>query len=88
MDNERVRPVQLEESNNIPFSNEKSDTDDHNIVNVNEVTLKVSDLFNDWESVQMIIDSYVKQNGFVANKYHKDLDLINKSIVRHRVYTC
>ena len=51
MDNERVRPVQPEESNNAPFSNEESDTDDHNIVNVNEVTLKVGDLFNDWESV-------------------------------------
>ena len=87
MDNERVRPVQPEESNNAPFSNEESDTDDHNIVNVNEVTLKVGDLFNDWESVQMVIDSYAKQNGFVANKYRKDLDPIDKSIVRRRGYT-
>ena len=47
MDNERVQPVQLKESNNTPFSNEESDTDDHNIVNVNEVILKVGDLFND-----------------------------------------
>ena len=88
MDNKRIRPVQLEESNNTPFSNEESDMNDHNIVNVNEVTLKVSDLFNNWESVQMVIDSYAKQNGFVINKCRKDLDLIDKSIVRCRVYTC
>src|SRR5688572_18147117 len=88
MDNERVQPVQPEESNNAPSSNEKSDTDDHNIVSVNEVTLKISDLFNDWESVQMVIDSYVKLNGFVANKCHKDLDPIDKTIVRRRVYSC
>ena len=88
IDNERVRPVQLEESNNTLFSNEESNTNDHNIVNVNKVTLKVGDLFNNWESVQMVIDSYVKQNGFVANKCHKDLDPIDKSIIRYRVYTC
>ncbi|RIA80381.1 hypothetical protein C1645_838818 [Glomus cerebriforme] len=35
---------------------EESDTDDE-IVNINEVTLKIGDLFNDWESVQVIIDS-------------------------------
>ncbi|PKY32229.1 hypothetical protein RhiirB3_393890 [Rhizophagus irregularis] len=46
---------------------EESDTDDE-IVNINEVTLKIGDLFNDWESVQVIIDSYAKQNGFVVNK--------------------
>ena len=60
MDNKRVRLVQPEESNNALFSNEESDTNDHNIVNVNEVILKISDLFNDWESVQMVIDSYAK----------------------------
>ncbi len=87
MDNERVQLVQPEESNNAPFSNEESDTNDHNIVNVNKVTLKVGDLFNDWESVQMVIDSYVKQNGFVTNKCRKDLNPIDKSIVKYRVYT-
>jgi len=60
MDNKRIQLVQPEESNNIPFSNEESDTNNHNIVNVNEVILKISDLFNDWESVQMVIDSYAK----------------------------
>ena len=62
--------------------------DDHNIINVNKVTLKVSDLFNDWKSIQMVIDLYAKQNRFVANKCCKDFDPINKSIVRRRVYTC
>ncbi len=47
MDNERVRLVQSEKSNNVLFSNEESDTDDHNIVNMNEITLKIDDLFND-----------------------------------------
>ena len=47
MDNERVRLVQSEKSNNVLFSNEESDMDDYNIVNMNEVTLKVNDLFND-----------------------------------------
>ncbi|CAB5122928.1 unnamed protein product [Rhizophagus irregularis] len=32
----------------------------------------ISDLFNDWESVQVIIDSYAKQNGFVVVKSRKD----------------
>ena len=91
-DNERVQPSHPEGNNNAlgnqSSSNEESDTDDHNIVNVNEVTLRVGDLFNDWQSVQMVIDSYAKRNGFVANKSRKDLDPIDKSIIRRRVYTC
>jgi hypothetical protein len=55
---------------------------------VNRITLKVGDLFTDWESVQMVIDSYAKQNGFVANKCRKDLDHLDKSIIRRRVYNC
>ncbi|CAG8745051.1 9073_t:CDS:2, partial [Rhizophagus irregularis] len=45
---------------------------DGEIVNVNEVALTIGDLFNDWESVQVIIDSYAKQNGFVVVKSRKD----------------
>ena len=60
---------------------------DNEIVNINEVTLKINDLFNDWKLVQVIIDSYVKQNGFVTNKCRKDLNPIDKSIVKYRVYT-
>ena len=81
MDNEIVVPLHFD---NVT---EESDTDDE-IVNINEVTLKISDLFNDWESVQVIIDSYAKQNGFVVNKGRKDADLIDKSIIRRRGYVC
>ncbi|CAB4420234.1 unnamed protein product [Rhizophagus irregularis] len=66
MDNEIVQPIYFEEINNASEKQssgyEESDTDDE-IVNVNEVTLKIGDFFNDWESVQVIIDSYAKQNG-------------------------
>ena len=55
---------------------------------MNEVTLKIGDLFNDWESVQTVIDSFAKQNRFVANKQRKDVDPIDKFIIRRRVYTC
>jgi MULE transposase domain/FAR1 DNA-binding domain len=81
-------------SENRLFGYEESDyilddtDDDNNLVNINEVTLKIGDLFNDWESVQTVIDSYAKQNGFVANKCRKDVDPIDKSIIRRRVYTC
>ena len=87
MDNERVQPIYFEESNvsntfsDRPFDYNESDTDDDNLVNVNEVTLKIGDLFNDWGLVQIAIDSYAKQNGFVANKYRKDVDPIDKSII-------
>ncbi|CAB4377221.1 unnamed protein product [Rhizophagus irregularis] len=65
----------------------KSDTDGE-IVNVNEVVLTIGDLFNDWESVQVIIDSYAKQNEFVVAKSCKDVDPIDKSIIRRREYIC
>ena len=92
MNNERVQPAvyfEDEESNdasvNQPSGYEESDTeDDYNLVNMNEIRLKIGDLFNDWASVQMVMDSYAKQNGFVANKCRKDLDPIDKSIIRRR----
>ena len=95
MDNEIISPLYFEEINNeihIVSENhssgyKESDTDDE-IVNVNEVALKIGDLFSDWESVQVIIDSYAKQNGFVINKGRKDLDPIDKSIIRRRGYVC
>ncbi|CAB4400469.1 unnamed protein product [Rhizophagus irregularis] len=65
----------------------ESDTDGE-IVNVNEVVLTIGDLFNDWESVQVIIDSYAKQNGFVVAKSRKDVDSIDKSIIRRCEYIC
>ena len=86
-----IQPLYFEEINNVSENQssgyKESDTDDE-IVNVNKVTLKIGDLFNDWESVQVIIDSYAKQNGFVINKSRKDTDLIDKSIIRCRGYVC
>ena len=95
MDNEIISPLYFEEihnevhiaSENHSSGYKESDTDNE-IVNVNEVALKTGDLFSDWESVQMIIDSYAKQNGFVVNKGRKDLDPIDKSIMRRRGYVC
>ena len=49
-------------------------------VNIN-IVLKVGDSFNDWESVQMVIDLYVKQNSFVTNICHKNVDPMDKSII-------
>ncbi|CAG8656082.1 13467_t:CDS:2, partial [Racocetra fulgida] len=64
-----------------------NNTDDHD-VDVNETVLKVGNLFNDWDHVQAVVDSFAKQNGFVANKNRKDLDPVDKSIVRRRTYNC
>ena len=65
----------------------ESDTDDNNIqYNTNEI--KVDDSFRDWNTVQCVVDAYAKKHGFVANKYRKDLDAIDKSIIRRRDYNC
>jgi hypothetical protein len=79
MNNEIDEIIQLEEINNASSYN-KSDTDDE-IVNINKVALKIGNFFNDWKSVQEIIDSYAKQNRFVVAKSHKNVDLIDKSII-------
>ncbi|CAB4386293.1 unnamed protein product [Rhizophagus irregularis] len=85
MDNEIDEIAWSEETNNASENQlsgyNESDTDGE-IVNVNEVALTIGDLFNDWESVQVIIDSYTKQNGFVVVKSRKDVDPIDKSIIR------
>ncbi|CAB4489675.1 unnamed protein product [Rhizophagus irregularis] len=91
MDNEIDEIAWPEETNNASENQlsgyNESDTDGE-IVNVNEVALTIDDLFNDWESVQVIIDSYAKQNGFVVVKSRKDVDPIDKSIIRRREYIC
>jgi hypothetical protein len=84
MDNEIDEIVQPEEINNA-LENQSSGynesyTDDE-IVNINEVALKIGNLFNDWKSVQVIIDLYAMQNGFVVAKSRKDVDPIDKSII-------
>ncbi|CAG8732593.1 15964_t:CDS:1, partial [Rhizophagus irregularis] len=91
MDNEIDEIAWPEEINNTSKNQlsgyNESDTDGE-IVNVNEVVLTIGDLFNDWESVQVIINSYAKQNGFVVAKSRKDVDPIDKSIIRRREYIC
>ena len=60
----------------------------HESNNEYEIVLKVGDSFTDWDSVQTIIESYAKQNGFVANKCRKGVDPNDKSIIRRRDYIC
>jgi len=36
--------------------------------------------------IETIINTYAKCNRFVAIKYYKKLDIIDKIIVRHHVY--
>ncbi|CAB4482806.1 unnamed protein product [Rhizophagus irregularis] len=50
--------------------------------NANKVILKVGDTFKDWNEVDVIINQYAKQNRFVAIKFRKDLDKVDKMIVR------
>ncbi|CAB4417959.1 unnamed protein product [Rhizophagus irregularis] len=56
--------------------------------NTYEIKLQVGDLFDDWNSVHIAVEAYAKQQGFVANKYRKDLDSIDKSIIRRQEYVC
>ena len=51
-------------------------------------TLNVNDTFKDWDAVETAINTFAKCNGFVAIKFRKDLDIIDKTITRHRVYQC
>ncbi|CAG8513840.1 14646_t:CDS:2 [Racocetra fulgida] len=53
-----------------------------------KLILKVGDCFTDWDAVQCAVDIYSKQHGFIAVKFHKDLDAVDKSIIRHRDYVC
>ena len=50
--------------------------------------MNVNDIFEDWDAIEIAVNTYAKQNGFVAVKYRKELDAIDKSITRRRVYTC
>ena len=57
-------------------------------INENNAILKVNNTFKDWNEVDVIVNQHARQNGFVAIKSRKDLDEIDKTIVRRRVYTC
>ena len=67
--------------------NELSNNEGNEIISM-EMTLNVNDTFKDWDAVEIAVNTYAKQQGFVAIKYRKDLDAIDKSIIRRRVYNC
>src|ERR1044072_3822739 len=66
------------------FDDDNSDIDNEN----DAVKMKTGDSFNNWDTVQRVVDSYAKQHGFVARKCRKDLDAVDKSIIRRQVYSC
>ncbi|CAB4380775.1 unnamed protein product [Rhizophagus irregularis] len=49
---------------------------------------RVGDSFNDWDIVQDRVNAYAKHHGFVVSKCRLDLDPVDKSIVRRRVFKC
>ena len=44
--------------------------------NTNKIVFEAS--FTDWESVQMVINLYAKQNGFVANEEVDPIDNLSR----------
>ena len=46
-----------------------------------EITLSVNDTFKDQNAINIAVNMYVKQKGFVAVKYHKEFDAIDKTII-------
>ncbi|PKY55110.1 hypothetical protein RhiirA4_427265 [Rhizophagus irregularis] len=56
--------------------------------NVNKAILKINDTFKDWNEVDVIVNQHARQDGFVAIKYCKELNNVDKTIVRRWVYTC
>ncbi|CAB4494651.1 unnamed protein product [Rhizophagus irregularis] len=65
----------------------------NNIADINDTTitteiLNVNDTFKDWNAVETAINMFAKNNGFVAIKFRKDLDIIDKTITRRRIYQC
>ncbi|CAB5181869.1 unnamed protein product [Rhizophagus irregularis] len=63
-------------------------TDDINDTTITTEILNVNDTFKDWDAVETAVNMFAKYNGFVAIKFHKDLDIIDKTITRRRVYQC
>ena len=75
------------EVNRLP-NNEESNTDEIDDTNTIEMTLNVNDTYEDWNAVDIAVNMYARQKGFVAIKRRKDLDAIDKTIIRRRVYSC
>ncbi len=58
------------------------------LANNEEIILNVNNIYEDWNAIDIVINIYMKQKGFVAIKYRKDLDAINKTIICCHVYSC
>jgi hypothetical protein len=71
----------------IVAENDEFVNDDNNIYS-DPSELHVGDSFKDWDTVLDKVNAYAKHHGFVASKFHKDLDSVNKSIVWRRVFKC
>ncbi|CAG8753237.1 20323_t:CDS:2 [Gigaspora margarita] len=83
--NQSSNLVLLDITTNISSLSEENITNKKSII---ETNLKVSDTFKTWDIVDNTVNAYTKCNEFVPIKTCKDLDSINKSIVRRRVYSC
>lgn len=81
-----VLEVQTRILNGSPNSQEN--TNEINNTDTTETILSINGTFKDWDAVEIAVNTYAKQNGFVAIKSRKDLDAIDKTIVRRRVYSC
>ncbi len=62
-------------------NNKESNTSRINDTNTIEIILNINDIFEDQNMVDVIVNIYMKQKGFVAIKYRKNLDEIDKIIV-------
>ncbi|CAB4429007.1 unnamed protein product [Rhizophagus irregularis] len=72
---------------------EQNNMNGNNTVDINDTTitteiLNVNDTFKDWNAVETAVNTFAKNNGFVAIKFRKDLDIIDKTITRRHVYQC
>ncbi|RGB35151.1 hypothetical protein C1646_759677 [Rhizophagus diaphanus] len=87
IDDNNTRTV-LEVQTRILNASPNSQERDTNEINNTDTTLSVNDTFKDWDAVEIAVNTYAKQNGFVAIKSRKDLDAIDKTIVQRHMYSC
>ncbi|GET50254.1 protein FAR1-RELATED SEQUENCE 5-like [Rhizophagus irregularis DAOM 181602=DAOM 197198] len=72
---------------------EQNNMNGNNIADINDTTitteiLNVNDTFKDWNAVETAVNTFAKNNGFVAIKFRKDLVIIDKTITRRHIYQC
>src|ERR1041384_4201593 len=72
-----VFPDTTDEINRLSNNDEESDTNEN-----------IDYTFEDWDAVEVFINTYAKRKGFVAIKSRKDLDVVDKNITRFRVFKC